>query len=891
MEENRDDLTPMMEQYYELCNEYDDSVVLFQVGDFYETFCEAAEETARVLELTLTQREDNSGEYPMAGIPIDSADSYIEGLLDEGYRVAVADQVQDPDETTGVVRRAVTRVVTPGTVVEDELLEDDDNNYIVSLWDDALGFMDVSTGEFLVTSSESDEILRDEVERFEPSEAVVGRDDDSDFFSEHGYGGMVTRHDGFGRDEAEEIVESYFGDPGILLDGDDEVRAAGGLLSYAEYTQGDDEELDYVNRLRRYDPHDYMVLDPVALRSLEIFESRRSGRTLVDVLDQTACAIGSRKLKNWLRQPLVDVEEIRARHDAVEEWTRLTLPREEVRDLLRDVYDIERLITRVSRGRANARDLLSLKQTLDVVPRVKNAMEGVESERLRELHDALDEMEMEEVRGLIGRAIDEDPPIEITEGGIIKEGFDDELDDLRRTEREGKEWIAELEEKERERTGIDSLKVGFNKVHGYYIEVTNPNLEKVPDDYTRRQTLKNSERFYTPDLKEREDEILGAGEKADKLEYELFKEVRSEVAEESERVQRLADVLAEIDVLTTLGGVAVRNSYSRPEVNTGDSIEIEGGRHPVVETTQDSFVPNDAEIDGGGFGVITGPNMSGKSTYMRQVALTAVMAQTGSFVPADSAKIGVIDRIFTRVGASDDIAGGRSTFMVEMVELSNILHGATDDSLVLLDEVGRGTSTADGLSIARAVTRFIHDEIGAKTMFATHYHELTEIANELNDVFNLHVAAKEKGDEVVFLHEVAEGAASESYGIEVAELAGVPQKVVDDAREFLRQKEDDAGKDREEDEAAVSETQVGVPLEPDRGRDNGETKRDERQHRDRDGGGDETGTESESEEGRTHKSDDDPDTDEIIEEIRETDVANTTPMEALEKLDSLKKKL
>jgi len=791
MADRGEELTPMLSQYRELCERYDESLVLFQVGDFYETFCEAAEATARLLEITLTQREDSTGTYPMAGIPIDNAESYIETLLDAGYRVAVADQVQDPDETTGVVDRAVTRIVTPGTLTEDELLETDDNNFVACLTEDpdryGLALLDVSTGDFYATSSRRESTIADEVSRFAPAEAVVEPGVAADPFDSDC---MVSPYDAaaFEPEAARETVEAYFGAPDARLAADAEVRACGALLAYAEYARGGrDDRLDYLNHLTRYEPREYMLLDRVALSSLELFE-RRTVRgdaevTLLGVLDETSCAMGSRELKDWLRRPLLDPDRIEARLDAVEEWTRNVREREAARERLRDVYDIERLIARISRGRADARDLRSLKDTLDVVPELRETLAGFESETLAALRAELDELE--DVRTLIDDAVRPDPAREITEGDVIRPEYDEELARLRETEREGKAWIDELQAQERERTGIDSLKVGHNSVHGYYIEVTNANLDAVPDDYTRRQTLKNSERFYTPELKEREDEILRAESRADDLEHELFREVRAEVAAESERVQAVAAALAELDVLATLGEVAATRDYARPEIG-GDGIEIEGGRHPVVERTQRSFVPNDARLDAeNSFAVVTGPNMSGKSTYMRQVALVTVLAQTGSFVPAASARIEPVDRVFTRVGASDDIAGGRSTFMVEMTELASILRSATEDSLVLLDEVGRGTSTTDGLAIARAVTEHVHDEIGALTLFATHHHELTETADRLPNAFNLHFAAERTAGEVAFDHEVRRGAATASYGVQVAREAGVPDEVVARSKELL----------------------------------------------------------------------------------------------------------
>ncbi|MFB6139417.1 MAG: DNA mismatch repair protein MutS [Halosimplex sp.] len=837
MADREADLTPMMAQYFELCREYDDSLVLFQVGDFYEAFCDAAERVSRLCEITLTKREDSTGEYAMAGIPIDNAESYIERLLEAGYRVAVADQVEDPDEVSGVVDRAVTRVVTPGTLTEDELLRSADNNYVACLTADGAGgdastretkragggagasgdedgpyglaLLDVSTGDCYATSADRLDSVADEVGRFAPAEAIVGPGAPADVFDGDC---MVSPYErsAFDVDRARERVEAYFGD--LALADAVEVRACGALLAYAEYTRGGNPDvgdlgddstaavagpdadperasLDYINHLTRYDPREYMLLDRVALESLELFERRavhgERGLTLVEALDETACALGRRKLNDWLRRPLLDEARIAARHDAVAELTGDVTLRERLHDLLDDVYDVERLISRVARGRATARDLRSLHDTLAVVPEIDEALADAESSTLVELRESLDSLA--DVRELIDDAIREAPAAELTEGGIVEPAYDEELARLRETEREGKAWIDDLEASERERTGIDSLKVGHTSVHGYYIEVTDPNLDAVPDDYQRRQTLKNAERFVTPELREREDEIIRAEGRADDLEYELFCRVRREVADESERVQALADRLARLDVFVSFASVAAKFDYTRPEVGA-DGFDVEAGRHPVVERTEERFVPNDAHFDDRDFfAVITGPNMSGKSTYMRQVALHSVLAQAGSFVPAAEARLPVVDRVFTRVGASDDIAGGRSTFMVEMTELADILAHATENSLVLLDEVGRGTSTADGLAIARAVTEHVHDEVGATTLFATHHHELTAIADELPGVFNLHFETEREGDDVVFEHEVAPGAAAASYGIEVAKMAGVPADVVDRSRDLLAQ--------------------------------------------------------------------------------------------------------
>ncbi|MFD1562122.1 DNA mismatch repair protein MutS [Haloarchaeobius amylolyticus] len=894
MAEKRDELTPMMRQYHDLCARYDDAIVLFQVGDFYETFCGAAERTARLLEIALTSREDSTGEYPMAGIPIDNAESYIEDLLEAGYRVAVADQVEEPGETSGVVERAVTRVITPGTLTEDELLASDDNNFVSALAreDERLGLalLDVSTGDFYATSATASESIADELSRFAPSEAVVGPDTPADPVPDDC---MVTPFDAraFDRERAGEKLAAYFRNPDALLATDAEIRACGALLAYAEYVRGgehegergDDERVDavfegdaeqrleYITQLTRYDPREYLLLDAVALRSLELFEPRtvhgRDDATLIGVLDETASALGGRRLRDWLRRPLLEPARIEARHDAVAELKAAVQRRERLHDRLREVYDLERLIGRISRERANARDLRSLRDTLAVVPEIRDQLADADCERLQDLHAALDPLA--DVRGLIEDAIVAEPPIEITEGGIIAEGYDDDLDEVRATARDGKQWIDDLEERERERTGIDSLKVGHNSVHGYYIEVTNPNLEAVPEDYQRRQTLKNSERFVTPELKSREDEIVGAEQRADDREYELFCEVRHEIAAEVERVQSLADALATLDALVSLATVAAQYDYCRPELleregRDGLVIEVEGGRHPVVERTQESFVPNDARLTSDRrLAVITGPNMSGKSTYMRQVAQIVLLAQVGSFVPARAARLTPVDRIFTRVGASDDIAGGRSTFMVEMDELATILREADAGSLVLLDEVGRGTSTADGMAIAQAITEHLHDAVGATTLFATHHHPLTELADDLESAFTLHFEVDQDDGEVVFHHEIAPGAATGSYGVEVATAAGVPEGVVDRARELVA---DAAAEEVRTDDGADAET-TGT------------------------GSSDGSAPDSDEDAPAPATADGGDVPADVAAELRALDLAHLTPVEALTELDRLKQLL
>ncbi|WP_277554860.1 DNA mismatch repair protein MutS [Halobaculum limi] len=796
MRQRREELTPMLAQYVDVAEAYDDCVVLFRVGDFYKAFCEAADEVARICELTRIEREDSTGTYTACGVPVDNAPKYLSRLLDADYRVAVADQVEDPEEASGLVDRAVTQVLTPGTVVEEELLTEGSNTYVACVargegdesddgasdgtGDDStygLAYVDVSTGECAVTAGDA-AAVDEELARVAPAELLTGPDVSSEVVD--GVDCMTTARDpdSFAPDAARDRLAAY-ADPN-RFDPSERV-AAGALLAYAEYTQGDDGPLGYVQRVRRYDPRRSLRLDATALRGLELFENHvGSGRTLFETIDETRSALGRRRLRAWLRRPLVEQERIEARHDAVAAFTERTLVREDVRAALSAAYDLERLAGRVSRGRANARDLRSLHDTLAAVPEIREALDGVDA--LAGLRDDLDPLA--DLRETIDAAVVEDPPQEITEGGVIRAGYDADLDDVRETAREGREWVANLEAGERERTGIDNLEVGYNQVHGYYIEVTNGQLDKVPDDYTRRQTLKNSERFYTPELKRREDEILGAEERADAMEYELFVDLRETVAADSDRIAALADAIARVDALAALATVAVDRDYVRPEMGA-DGLHLTRSRHPVVEETAAEFVPNDAALPRGTVAVVTGPNMSGKSTYMRQVALAVVLAQAGSFVPADSARLPVVDRVFTRVGASDDIAGGESTFMREMRELTDVLHDATPDSLVLLDEVGRGTATTDGRAIARAAVEFLHDEAGATTLFATHYHGLTDLADEYDRVVNRHFAATERDGEVTFLHRIRGGPASSSYGVEVAQLAGIPESVVARAHDLV----------------------------------------------------------------------------------------------------------
>ena len=809
------DLTPMMEQYYEIKNRYPDSIVFFRMGDFYEMFDDDAELASDELDIALTSRDKNGDDpTPMAGVPYHSVESYLQRLINQGHTVAIAEQTQDPDEATGIVDREVVRVVTPGTVIDDGMIEGAENNFLICIYgkksgskqDYGISAVDVSTGDFFVTEVEEKSDLLSEVLRYEPTECLLPKalHDDEDLVEElkQEHEMMIHSH----REDAfhtarHHILEHFNADslePFGLEDKEYAVKAAGATLDYLKETQK--RTMDYIKRLRVYSGDQFMTLDATTLKNLEIFRSLRERSkegTLLNVLDETVTAMGSRKLRNWLQQPLLDLDSIEARLDAVETLTDSIFLRDDIREEMDDIYDIERLISRVVYGNADARDLLAIKDVLSKVPEIKEKLEEIDledenSNKLKGIYDRIDPIE--DIKDKIDSSIVEDPPATVKEGGIIKEGFDSDLDELREKAQQGKEWINSLEEEEREKTGVDKLKVGYNKVHGYYLEVPKSKTENVPDHYSRKQTLKNAERYYTEELKEKEEEIISAEEKMEALEYEIFKQVREDVASEAERFQETAEAIAELDVLTNFAHVAIRNNYNRPEVFPPGTIEIKDGRHPVVEKKiEENFVPNDSEMDNmnNQFLMITGPNMSGKSTYMRQIALISLMAQVGCFVPAEKAKIGLIDRIFTRVGALDDLTKGQSTFMVEMVELANILHNASEDSLILLDEIGSGTSTFDGLSIAWAVTEYICREIKAKTLFATHYHEITELEKSLDSVKNLHVAAKDTGGEIKFLRKVREGSTDESYGIHVASLAGLPDPVVERSHEVLTQIEDD----------------------------------------------------------------------------------------------------
>lgn len=802
----------MFAQYLRIKEQYPDTILFYRLGDFYETFFQDAEQIAKELELTLTGRDGGKamGRVPMAGIPYHAADSYIARLIEKGHKVAVCEQMEDPKAVKGLVKRDVTRIITPGTLVDPKLLKERQNNYLcaVSIGRSGYGLAvtDLSTGEFAateLTGPEASKLLLDELYRLEPAELLYdpgleleGRIipamkasgvalspyDPTNFLHGEAYRRLIQQFraaslHGFGLEHAEMAT-----------------CAAGGALAYLAETQKT--SLAHITGLTLYTPGEFMALDPSTRRNLELTRSIRDGGrkgTLLWVLDKTVTAMGSRLLKSWIERPLLSVPQIAARHEAVQDLTNKPGLRADLRTNLNAVYDLERLAGRIAYGNASAKDLIALKHSLVMLPSIRVALEEAGAQRLIALRDALDMLD--DVRDLIDQSITEEPPIALTEGGIIKEGHDPEVDKLRAAAREGKTWIARLEATERERTGIKSLKVGYNKVFGYYLSVTNANKQAVPEHFIRKQTLANEERYITPELKEMESTVLGADEKLMALEYELFLQIRSRVARSVDRIQQSARSVAELDVLATYAEVASLYGWARPLVDTSTELELRAARHPVLERVlpEGSFVPNDVVLNTGDqrLMLITGPNMGGKSTVMRQAALAAILAQAGSFVPATSAHIGLCDRVWTRVGASDDLATGQSTFMVEMTEVANILHGATERSLIVLDEVGRGTATFDGLSIAWAITEYIHNRIGARAMFATHYHELCDLEGELEGVKNYSMAVKEKGEEIIFLRRLTPGGADRSYGIQVGRLAGLPQSVIERAKAVLGELEAD----------------------------------------------------------------------------------------------------
>ena len=804
------EFSPMMQHYLKTKEEYKDCILFYRLGDFYEMFFDDAITTSRELELTLTGKDCGQDERaPMCGIPFHAAETYIARLIEKGYKVAICEQLEDPKLAKGIVKRDVIRVVTPGTVMESNLLEEKKNNYIMCIYKNGIYYgiavCDLTTGDFKTTQIKEQNnfaSLMDEISRYCPAEIVVNtmmynsteeinkiKDRFSVYVSMLNEENFSTNYEEFNSkytvlDENKQKLQTV----------EDElfcVAASNGLLSYLKETQKNN--LDYINKITVYSTTHYMNLDINARRNLEITEKLRDKSkkgTLLWVLDKTSTSMGGRLLRRWLNDPLIDVFRIQERLEAVKELKENIIFRGDVVESLKRVYDIERLAGKISYGSANARDLISLKNSAKQLPQIKQILSNAQSPLLKKLYEDLDTLE--DIYEIIDGAIVEDPPISVKEGGIIKLGYNEEIDHLKEATTNGKTWVLELEAKEREKTGIKGLKVGFNKVFGYFIEVTKSNLSMVPDTYIRKQTLANCERYVTEDLKKVENEILGAEEKVINLEYDAFCNIRKQIEEKIDRVQMSASIISTLDVICSLATVAYEMNYVMPIVDNSGMIDIKDGRHPVIEKIlpSGSFIENDTYLDkdSNRLAIITGPNMAGKSTYMRQVALITLMAQIGSFVPASYAKIGVVDKIYTRVGASDDLSMGQSTFMVEMMEVASILKEATSNSLVILDEIGRGTSTYDGLSIAWAVAEYICDKekCGAKTLFATHYHELTSLEEKLEGVKNYSIAVKEKGEDIVFLRKIVSGGTDESYGVHVAKLAAVPQLVTKRANEILK---------------------------------------------------------------------------------------------------------
>jgi len=795
--------TPMMAQYNRLKRKYKDCILFFRMGDFYEMFNEDAKVASRILGITLTSRaHGKTSKVPLAGVPWHAADAYLARLIKAGQKVAICEQVENSSQAKGIVKRQVVQVVTPGTTVSDRVLSRDRNNYLVTINQDngivGMAIVDLSTGEFELEEMNG-QGLADELHRLLPAEILIPASKQSDLglqIQRMRSSAAVTVMDDwrFSYDDAYVILTEHFQTASLKGFGCENLKlaigAAGAALSYLKENQKT--ALSHINALSTINPSDYMLLDGTTLRNLEILAPLREevkGASLFSILNRTKTPMGTRLLAKWMCKPLLDCAQIDARLEGVGELAEKVSLRLNLVEFLKPIADLERLISRIGCGRASARDMIALKQSLQIIPEIKKTLLPVASAILVEIREELSEMATMVKK--IDSAIVEEPPLALNDGGFIKEGYHGELDELRQIRREGKNWIARLQERERSRTSIKSLKVGYNRVFGYYIEVTKPNLSHVPSDYLRKQTMTNAERFVTPDLKEQEAKILGAEDRIKDLEYELFVELRTQVAQAAGEIQKNARLLAQLDVLVCLGTVAVENDYRRPVVDAGSHIDIIEGRHPVVEklVQGEEFVPNDTRMDteNDQILIITGPNMAGKSTYLRQVGLIILMAQMGSFVPAKEAKIGVVDRIFTRVGATDSLATGESTFLVEMNETANILHNATPRSLLLLDEIGRGTSTFDGLSIAWAVAEYIHNtaRISAKTLFATHYHELTDLALILPRVKNYNVAVREWQDHIVFLRKIVEGGCDHSYGIQVARLAGLPKEVIERAKEVL----------------------------------------------------------------------------------------------------------
>lgn len=797
--------TPMMQQYLDIKNQYKDCIMFYRVGDFYEMFFDDALTASKALEITLTGKDCGQEERaPMCGVPYHAYEVYANRLIEQGYKVAICEQVEDPKQAKGLVKRDVIQIITPGTNLSTQNLKEGQNNYIMSIYafDNAYGIAiaDITTGEARTCQVTSQEKCKDEINKYQPSEIICNetllcQDWDWDYYRERLHITISAIDDWhFNEEQAANCLLKHFKVQSLealgLKDRSLTVIASGALMEYLIETQKS--SLDHMNRLELYAVDDYMILDSSTRRNLELTETLRDKEkrgSLLWVLDKTKTAMGARLLRTYIEQPLIRKDRIEERLDAIEQLNREAINREELREYLNPIYDLERLMTRISLKTANPRDLISFKTSLSYLPYIRQLLAGYPSGLLHQIYEDLDGLE--DIHQLLEDSIIEDPPLQIKEGGIIKDGYLEHIDELKHAKTDGKQWLAELETKEREASGIKNLKIKYNKVFGYYFDVTNSYKELVPEHFIRKQTLANSERYTTEELDKLADTILGSEDKLCALEYETFCDIREKISGEIKRVQRTAHAVAMLDVMASLAYVTEQNHYIRPVMNEEGRLKIQGGRHPVVEKMipNDLFIRNDTELDinENRIAIITGPNMAGKSTYMRQTALIVLLAQMGCYVPADQADIGIVDRIFTRVGASDDLASGQSTFMVEMSEVANILRNATVNSLLILDEIGRGTSTYDGLSIAWSVVEYISNfhRLGAKTLFATHYHELTELEGQLPGVHNYCIAVKEQGDDIVFLRKIMRGGADRSYGIQVAKLAGLPQDVIERANEIL----------------------------------------------------------------------------------------------------------
>ncbi|MDH5073126.1 DNA mismatch repair protein MutS [Clostridium perfringens] len=804
-------LTPMMRQYFEIKKNYKDCILFFRLGDFYEMFFEDAETAARELELVLTGRDCGlEKRAPMCGIPFHASNSYIGRLVAKGYKVAICEQVEDPKVAKGIVKRDVIKVITPGTYTDSSFVEETKNNYIMTIYADlernrcSLAITDISTGDFLATEGELEKgVILDEISKFNPKEIILLDSLDQELIKDITLTtpALISRKPiEYFEENFEEVLNNQFGEKSNSLSLMVK-KSSNALVKYILDTQKI--SLTNINDIEVYSLVDFMTIDLSSRRNLELTENLREKSkkgSLLWVLDKTETSMGSRMLRRWIEEPLVNKEKITLRLNAVEELFNDLSLNDSLKEALHDIYDIERILGKISNKNANAKDLIALKTSIGKIPNVKGIIENCTSSLLKNYHHNLDDLR--DIYELLEKSIKEDPSLTLKDGDLIKDGFNSEIDELRLAKTNGKDWISSLENREREFTGIKSLKVGFNKVFGYYIEISKANYSSIPEGrYIRKQTLANAERFITPELKEIEEKLLGASEKLCSLEYDIFLDIRNEVENHIDRLKTTAKIIAELDCISNLAFVALENDFIKPEINEDGETKIENGRHPVVEKVipKGEFIPNDTIInkDDNQLLIITGPNMAGKSTYMRQVAIITLMCQIGSFVPASKANISIVDKIFTRIGASDDLAGGKSTFMVEMWEVSNILKNATENSLVLLDEVGRGTSTYDGLSIAWSVIEYIckNKNLRCKTLFATHYHELTKLEGEIHGVRNYSVAVKEVDNNIIFLRKIIEGGADQSYGIEVAKLAGIPDEVINRAKEILETLEMESSKD------------------------------------------------------------------------------------------------